>query len=317
MTNLKRVRPPLDKERQARFIFGGVLRVAAIVVLGLVVPGVARAAPVKLGDRPLLALAARGGEAYAVIESGDPASPLALVSPGARPQPFGAPGAESPEIVAGTGGVEVAWARQVSSGLELLAGDPAAPKPIAVATTPPQLDGDGTLAYSDRDGNVVKGDGRLTNDAPEHRHLPLDAAEGRVLDLDQRRTITQLRLLGPDAPNLPALSLPRLADVQGSLAIAGNAAYVAYALDERIYLATAALEPQARWTIRKLSNDGAGRPAVVRTARKTYVAFSRAGGIYVNGKRIGNGGRPQLATDGTEVFVGWTREGGAMLEKAG
>ena len=89
---------------------------------------------------------------------------------------------------------------------------------------------------------MISGDQRLTQDAPEHRHLPLDAAQGLVLDLDQRRTITQLRLLGPDAPNLPALSLPRLADVQASLAVGGTRAYVAYALDERIYLATADLE---------------------------------------------------------------------------
>src|SRR3954471_2451633 len=90
-------------------------------------------------------------------------------------------------------------------------------KAMTTATGPPQLDDDGTLAYPDRDGNVVKGAERLTNDAPEHRHLPLDAAEGLVLDLDQRRAITQLRLLGPNVPNLPALSLPRLADVQASL----------------------------------------------------------------------------------------------------
>jgi hypothetical protein len=293
------------------------MRVALLVVLSLAAPSVAQAAQVKLGDEPLLALAASGGEAYAVIGSGAPASPFALVRPGARPQPFGGPGAESPEIVAGPGGVEVAWARQVSSGLEIVAGDPAAAKRVTTATSPPQVDADGTLAYSDRDGNVIRGDARLTQDAPEHRHLPLDAANGLVLDLDQRRAITQLRLLGPSAPNLPALSLPRLADVQASLAVAGNRAYVAYALDERIYLATADVNPQARWATRKLANDGAGRPAIARTAKRTYVAFSRAGGVYLNGKRLGNGGRPFLATDGEAVFAGWTHEGGAMLTRAG
>jgi hypothetical protein len=293
-----------------------VLRVA-LIVFWLAAPSVAQAAPpVKLGDRPLLALAARDGEAYAVIESGDPASPLALVRPGGRPQAFGGPGAESPELVAGPTGVEVAWARQVSSGLEILAGEPAGARRIATATAPPQLDDDGTLAYPDRDGNVIRGDARLTDDAPEHRHLPLDVAQGMVLDLDQRRTITQLRLLGPNAPNPPALSLPRLADVQASLAVAGNRAYVAYALNERVYLATADLNANARWTTRKLSNDGAGRPAIARTAKRTYVAFSRAGGIYLNGKRLGNGGRPQLATDGTAVFAGWTRDGAAVITRA-
>jgi hypothetical protein len=291
-----------------------VWRVALIVVLWLAVPGVAQAAQVKVGDRPLLALAAHDGEAYAVIESGDPAKPLALVRPGARPETFGGPGAESPEIAVGPEGVRLAWARQISAGLELFEAPGGA---IATATGPPQLDDDGSLAYPDRDGNVIRGDAKLTEDAPEHRHLPLDAAQGLVLDLDQRRTITQLRLLGPNAPNLPALSLPRLADVQASLAVGGDDAYIAYALDDRIYLATAPLESQARWTTRKLSNDGAGRPAIARTARRTYVAFSRAGGVYLNGKRLGSGGRPQLATDGTEVFAGWTRDGAATLMRAG
>jgi hypothetical protein len=292
-----------------------VLRVALLVVLWLVVPGVARAAQVKLGDRPLLALAAYDGNAYAVVESGDPARPLALVRPGGRPETFGGPGAESPEIAAGPEGVRVAWARQISSGLELFEA-PAGPMPVTTATAPAQLAGDGTLAYPDRDGNTIQGGTRLTDDAPAHRHLPLDAAQGLVLDLDQRRTITQLRLLGPEAPNAPALSLPRLADVQASLAVESNRAYVAYALSERIYLATAALQPQARWSTRKLSNHGAGRPAIARTARRTYVAFSRAGGVYLNGKRVGSGGRPFLATDGTEVFAGWTHKGAAVLERA-
>src|SRR5262249_8947377 len=172
------------------------------------------------------------------------------------------------------------------------------------------------LAHTARAGTVVKGDTGLTQDAPEHRHLPLDAARGLVLDLDQRRTITQLRLLGPNAPNAPALSLPRLADVQASLAIANGSASIAYAVDERIYLATAPLQPLARWTTRKLSNDGAGRPAIARTAKRTYVAFSKAGGVYLNNKRLGNGGRPLLAGDGTTVFAGWTREGAAVLIRA-
>jgi hypothetical protein len=292
-----------------------VLRVALIVVLWLAVPGVASAAQqVKLGDRPLLALAAHDGGAYAVVESGDPANPLALVRPGQRPQAFGGPGAESPEIAVGTQGVTVAWARQISSGMALFATP--GPAPATIATAPPQLDDDGTLAYTDRDGNIVRGDIRLTDDAPEHRHLPLDAAQGLVLDLDQRRTVTQLRLLGPNAPNAPTLSLPRLADVQASLAIENNSASVAYALDERIYVATAPLQPQARWITRKLANDGAGRPAIARTAKRTYVAFSKAGGVYLNGKRLGSGGRPYLATDGTDVFAGWTHEGGALITRA-
>jgi hypothetical protein len=307
------------------FIFGRVLRVALIVVLWLAAPSVARAAaPVELGDEPLLALAAYDGEAFAVTGSGEPARPFALVRADVRvgsvSAAFGGPGAEGPEIAAGAQGVRIAWARQISAGLELFEtplDELTNPARDSVGTAPPQLDDDGALAYPDRDGNVMRGDERLTQDAPEHRHLPLDAAAGFVLDLDQRRAITQLRLLGPDAPNLPALSLPRLADVQASLAVAGDRAYVAYALDERIYLATADLGPAARWSTRKLTNDGAGRPAIARAGGRTYVAYSRVGGVYLNGRRLGSGGRPYLATDGNIVVAGWTREGAAMLTRAG
>src|SRR4029079_4478216 len=103
------------------FIFRGVLRVALCVVLWLGVPGVANAAaPAELANRPRLALAARDGVAYAVVESGDPAKPFALVSEGSRPEPVGGPGAKSPEIAVGPEGTRVAWARQISAGLELL-----------------------------------------------------------------------------------------------------------------------------------------------------------------------------------------------------
>jgi hypothetical protein len=214
--------------------------------------------------------------------------------------------------------VQVAWARQISSAFELwLApeGDLRDAKRMGTSTGPPQLDG-GVLAYPDSTGDAIRGGERLTQDAPEHRHLPLDAAQGLVLDLDQRRTLTQLRLLGPNAPNAPALSLARLADVQASLAVAGGRAYVAYALGERAYLATADLVPGARWTTKKIADDTGGRPAVARAAGRTLVAYSRAGGIYLNARRIGNGGRPLLASDGDAAFVGWTREGRAVITRA-
>ncbi len=296
-------------------------RVALIVVLWLSAPAVAGAAPVELGEGPLLGLAARDGTAYAVIASGEPASPFALVRSTGRgageAQAFGRPGAADVDVAAGPDGVEVAWARQISAGLELWVAPATAPQDAqaqGTGTGPPQLDG-GTLAYPDRAGDVMRGDQRLTEDAPEHRNLPLDAGQGLVLDLDQRRTITQLRLLGPGAPNAPALSLPRLVDIQGSLAVSGGRAYVAYALGERAYLATAHLDPGARWSTKRLADDMAGRPAVARASGRTYVAYSRAGGVYLNGRRLGAGGRPQLASDGAELYIAWTRNGRAVLTR--
>jgi hypothetical protein len=54
----------------------------------------------------------------------------------------------------------------------------------------------------------------------------------------------------------------------------------------------------------------------VRAGGRTYVAYSHAGGIYLNNRRIGNGGRPLLASDGTGVFAAWTRDGSAVLMRA-
>lgn len=297
-------------------------RWALTALIVLAAPARAQAATIALGDGPLLALAADDGVGYAVIGSGDAAKPLALVRSGGRgattPVAFAGPGAEDVDIGAGPDGVQVAWSRQISSGLELWlapATGLASPEPQGVGTGPPQIDED-TLAYPDSAGDATRGGRRLTHDAPQHRHLPLDAARGLVLDLDQRRTITQLHLLGPGAPNAPALSLPRLADVQASLAVAGGRAYVAYALGERAYLATAELASAAPWTTRRLADEMGGRPAVARAGGRTYVAYSYAGGIYLNGRRIGNGGRPLLASDGTGVFAAWTRQGSAVLMRA-
>ena len=137
-----------------------------------------------------------------------------------------------------------------------------------------------------------------------------------MLDLDQRRTITQLRLLGPDAPNAPALSLPRLADVQASLAVDGGRAYVAYVLDERVYLATAELDPGARWRTRRLAATApAARRSRARAAARTSPTRAPAASTST-ASALGNGGRPPLATDGTGVFAGWTRGGAAMLIRA-
>jgi hypothetical protein len=295
-----------------------------IVLLWLAVPAAARAAvPVAIGSGPggLLALAAQDGVGYAVIGNADAAKPLALVRSSGRgagtPVPLGTPGAESPDVAPGPDGVQVAWAREVSSALELSvapASDPAAAIVAGLGSGPPQLDA-GALAYPDRVGDATRGGTQLTGDAPEHRHLPLDAAGGLVLDLDQRRGSTQLRLLGPDAPTRPAVSLGRREDLEGSLAIAAGRAYVAFARAGRAFLATAELRPGAAWSTKLIAADITGRPAVARTQRRSYVAYARRGVVYLNRARIASGTRPLLAADGDDVLLGWTRGATAMLAR--
>jgi hypothetical protein len=291
-----------------------------VLLVWLAVPAAAEAAPVAIGNGPLLALAVHDGVGYAVIERDSASKPLALVRSSGRgagrAMPFGAPGAEYVDVAAGPGGVEVAWSRPVSSAFEYFvapAGDPADVSVKGLGTGPPQLDG-GLLAHPDPAGDVAVGDERLTTDAPEHRHLPLDAADGLILDLDQQRTSTQLRLLGPDAPARPILSVGRLADVEATLAVAQGRAYVAYAIDGRAFLASASGDG---WSTRRIASGISGRPAVARAGGQTHVAYARNGAVYLGGTRLGPGGSPLLAADGTRLLAGWTHHGTAMLTRAG
>jgi hypothetical protein len=294
----------------------------------------ARAAePVVLGKGPggLLALGAQDGTAFAVLGTKDAARPFAVVRSSGKgagaPRAFGQPGAEVPDIA----GSVLAWQREISSGLTYSVDTGAAP-PVArgIGSGPPQIAQDaGTtvLAYPDLVGDVTLQVGTappvtLTADAPEHRHLPLDVASenGRplVLDLDQRRTDATLRVLGDGAPTAPVLATGR-EDLQGTLAIEGDHVYVAYRHAGRAYLADADRRPDARWTTRKLSGEGPGAPAVGRAGGHTFVAFARGESIYLDGERLGPGGRPQMVPDGRGgVFVGWTRDADtAMLVRAG
>jgi hypothetical protein len=179
-----------------------------------------------------------------------------------------------------------------------------------LGTGPPQLSA-GELAYPDRVGNAALADRPLTNDAPEHRHLPLDAAQGLVLDLDQQRTRTELRLLG--GPSRPLLSVSRLADVDASLTLDRGIAYVAYAIGGRTLLAT---QRGDGWSTRRIASGTTGRPALVRARGRTYVAYARNGAVRLDGTRIGAGGSPMLATDGTRVFAGYTHDEHAYLVRA-
>jgi hypothetical protein len=298
---------------------------AAAAWLFLAAPAGA-ATPVSVGSGPggLLALGARDGVAYAVLGNASTAKPFVLVrSPGAPRVAFGQPGAANPDVDAGAAGVFVTWTRPISSAFELnLAGpdDLAHPQAVADGTGPPQVDAQGSapqLAYTDEAGDVVYGTRTLTADAPDHRHLPLDAADGLVLDLDQRRGGTRLRVLGDGAPTQPIVSLRGVEGLEGSLAADAGHAYVAFSRNGRVFLATAARSPQARWSVRMLAAGTAGRPAIARTPAHTYVAYARGGAVRLDGRTLGPGSRPLLAADGSRVVIGWTRGRSARLARAG
>jgi hypothetical protein len=303
-------------------------RWASIALLCLAVPAPARAAaPIAVGHGPggLLALAAQDGTAYAVIGRAGAARPLALVrSTGrsaGRAVPFGIAGAENVDAAAGPDGVQVAWSRVVSSAFELSvtpARDPLRSTVVGRGTGPPQLDaGEPTaLAYPDQVGDAVLGLQTLTADAPVHRHVPLDAEAGLVLDLDQQRGETQLRLLGPGAPARPAVTVPRLTDLDASLAVVAGRVYVAFAISGRAFLARAPLQSCASWRLERVATGVTGRPAVARHAGRTYVAYAKRGTIYLQGTRIGKGNRPYLAAGGRVLFAGWTHRDAAMLVRA-
>jgi hypothetical protein len=297
----------------------------ALIWIGLVAPAPAHAAVIGSGPGGLLALTAAGGTSYAVLGGRDPNRPLALVRGGGAPVSFGAPGAQSPALAAGPGGVLVAWSREVSSGLEYSfapAGDPSEARILGTGTGPPRLAvGDGpVLAFPDRNGDATLAGRPLTEDAPAHRHLPLDATADLVLDLDQRRAATQIRLLGEDAPEQPVISLARREDLEATLAVDGERAYVAFARAGRAFLASAELRADARWSTRLISSEVTGAPAVARAGGRTYVAFARRGDVYLShgsgAERIGSGGRPLLAADADRVLLGWTRGDDALLVAA-
>jgi hypothetical protein len=233
-----------------------------------------------------------------------------------RATAFGTPGAENADVAVGPGGVEVAWSRPVSSAFEYFLAPAGRPGDVTVeglGTGPPQLAG-GVLANPDSVGDATLGGEKLTADAPEHRHLPLDAAQGLVLDLDQQRTSTQLRLLGPDAPQRPILSVARLADVEAALTVSGGRPYVAFAIGGRAFLASASGDG---WSTRLIATGTSGRPAVARAGGRTYVAYARNGAVHLGRTRLGPGGAPQLAADGTRLLAGWTHRDTAMLTRAG
>jgi hypothetical protein len=320
----------------------------AALALALVAATPARAA-VPLGGAPdgLLALTVSGGVAHAVVGSGDRTQPFALVRSGGRgrsaPQRFGSPGAGFPDVAAGRDdGVVVSWGQRISTGQvyavahAAAGGALSAPQTLTSGTGPARLalepDGAPLLAYPDLFGDATLADGgaetKLTDTAPERRHLPLDVAvdaAGRtfVLDLVQTGASSALVLLGPVAPAAPAVWVPAVRDLPATLAIDGGRAYVAYGVTGRVHLAVAPLDPAGTWSSRRLPGrgGGAGAPAVVRSGGRTLVAYTQRqrhgrGDVFLaDGAGVRRLTRttaderfPLAAASPTgDVFVGWSR----------
>jgi hypothetical protein len=289
-------------------------RVVVTVAIFLVTAAPAGAKTIGRGE--MLALGVQSGKPYAVLARGNVDMPFMLVA-GTKKTPFGIPGAEDPDIGPNSdGNLRIAFDRGVSSGLEFQAAPATAPNHARFAgrgTAAPQVDG-ANLAYPDEVGNAVDGPATLTTDAPLHRHVPLDAQQGIVLDLDQQRDATRLELLGANAPTAPAISVNRLQDIDASLAIGDDGtAYVALAVNGRVLLATAKLDTTARWTVKRIATHATGAPAIAHVNGKTHVAYERNKAIYVDSRRQGLGAHPLLADDGSRMFAGWTHDGAAEL----
>jgi hypothetical protein len=290
-------------------------------LLGVVAPA---HAAVSLGGEAgeLEALAVAGGAAYAIVNSGDANTPFALVrsdgATAAAPQRFAERGAEFPDLANGPGdSLVVSWGQPRSNGDRyVVAGAPTAPgapfgaaQPLANGTGPGRLALDAAgmplLAFPDDDGNTALLNAgveeRMTATAPEERHLPLDVAvdaEGRafVLELVQTRRRSELRLLGPQAPGAPVVTVGALRDMRATLAVDAGRAYVAFALDGRARLAIAGLNAGAAWWNRRLPGRGGatGAPAVLRSGGSTFVAYTQ--------RQLHGRGDVFLATEGPNAL---------------
>jgi hypothetical protein len=301
------------------------VRLALAVAALLALAGPAPAA-VRLDDGPALALAAAGGQAFAVVESGPPTDPFALVrSSGTAARElrvFGTRGALFPDVAAGPGGrIHVSWGRSISAGeAYFVATGVDEGEPMGTGTGPGRLfvGADGpAIAYPDRDGNAALSGVALTFDAPFRRHLVLDHEEGYVLDMAQTQRFTELRVVGRDAPRKAVDLGGGLRPLDGTLAVAGGRLYVAYTKRGQAMLASADAAPDAEWSVQELAAGGiTGGAAVVRARGRTVVAFAQRGDILVHDgslERLTRGpaldADPLAAADPEtgEVFVAWTR----------
>jgi hypothetical protein len=319
------------------------LLAAVLMVVASAAPAGATEVTLGEGRGGLLALDAAGGRATAVVGNRSAARPFSLVTSDGRSRrrgaQFGTAGGEGAQLAAWDGGVELGWSRIVNAGIEYsvasLRGGTVGPATIiGKGTGPLQLAvvaGRLAPAWADTVGNVALAGTTLTSDAPDVRHLPIDVAlapEAQaplVLDLAQRESATEVRVLGEGAPEAPVLSLARLEDIDASLLIDGDTLYVGFMRAARAFLATAPLRPDATWSVRRMPGPGggAGAPAVARAGGVTYVAYgqgSRRRDIYL--ARVAGSvrvehltddplddSRPLIASsDDGSLFVGWTRE---------
>lgn len=298
---------------------------AALATAALTLPAGASGAG-KLGRGKAHAITAHDGQAWVAVESGPASDPYALVRTsggrGTEERFFGARDAIFPTVAAGPAGrVHFLFGRSISGGERYWLGrgvdDPEA---VGHGTGPGRLwvgpDGP-QLAYPDREGDATLDGAKLTFDAPHRRHLPLDLESGLVLDMAQTRKVTELRVLGEGAPKAAVDVASKRRALSGTLAVDGDRLFVAYTKRGRAYIAQAALDPEARWTRRRLPGGGgsSGSAAVVRAKGRTYVAYSQQGEMYVYDGRLrrltrsrGSDGSPVAAGDaGGSVFVAWTR----------
>lgn len=276
---------------------------------GVVAAPAGAATRLASGDAGVHALTVDGGSAVAVVDSGDPASPFALVRSRGRSRvalgDYGGWDAEFADVAGGDSGrVVAAWARPISGGsaIEAITVTPGerepygAPMHFGSATGPPRIaaTADGfVLAVPDRDGNIVlvertlgdsgsESDERsrtLTTTGPARRHLPLDVAVGRsgglVLDLIQTRTRTELRIVGDGAPAHPVVALRGLSAVPAVLAADGRRVAAAYISRGRAVLATE--RAGGGWRRHRLPGSGGARsaPALMLAGSEAIVVYEQ------------------------------------------
>ena len=311
----------------------------ALAALAAAAPAADAAAPMNLGSGRVSAFAAGGGQPYSVLDANSARGPFTLKRGRTTLGRFAGRDAEFPDVaVRGTEPV-VTWGVPISGGEAIYAGTLRDARDLGFGTGPAKLAAtpDGVFAaFPDRDGDIVLADTAaerrdaydlpssraLSENAPERRHLALDAAAGPdgvlVLDLVQTRNSTELRVIGPGAPSRPVLAIGKLADIEATLAADARGISVAYMSAGRAVLASSR---GGAWSRRRLPGPGRGEgaPAVARTGGRVVVAYEQRREIHLwnNGRaRVAASGPgtdrvPHAASSGSRVWIAWTHRSGA------
>lgn len=309
----------------------------------LATPAAQAASTTTIGPGRVTALAASEGATYAVLDANSAKGPFTLRRGRSALGTFGDRMSEFPDVAVHDGDVTVSWGVTISGGEAIFAAGSRSlddPIEVGVGTGPPRLAAgfDGTtVAFPDRSGDVVVApverritrgpydlpapSRSLTRNAPERRHLPLDATTGPrgvlVLDLVQTRTSTELRVLGTGAPSAPVLAVRGLRDVEATIAADARGVSVAYMSGGRAVLATSR---GGRWSRRRLPGVGAGAPSVARGRGSVVVAYEQRRDVLavVNGRSrviargAGTDRSPHAAVDpeSGRAWIGWTHRDG-------